>query len=379
MNKKELLEIRKQFSPENSTISRICSCYVDGDKKILFQSKEAFLSLPQEDEFKYYDIFKKTLSGSIGKNQLNLEFPLNTEEEDGTQNFLLKLRDSKLEDDTLVDQFFQKIIDSYNYGENYYITLIHGAYDIPGRSSDNIEMFDASDEVYSFILCSICPVKLSKAGLGYNPDVNRICDRTRDWVVDRPAKGFLFPSFNDRSTDIHSTLYFTKNPEELQEEFMENIFGTKIPKTVKGQSETFQQVIEETLGSDCDLEVVKNIHESIQEKIEQTKDEPEPLELDAYSVKNILEESGVPLDKLDAFNQIYENNVGKNETLVATNITDTRKFNIQTPDVIIKVNPARTDLVETKIINGINCLVITISDQVEVNGIPINGILTDEV
>lgn len=165
MNKKETLEIRKQFSNENCAITRICGCYVDAEKQIRTQLKEAFLSLPEEEIFKYYEIFRKTLSGTIGKNLLNMEFPLAQEMPDGTQAWLLKLLRSRLTDDTLLEQFYEKIIQSYAYGENYYIILIHAAYDIPKKAEDGMEMFDASDDTYEYLMCSICPVKLSKAGL----------------------------------------------------------------------------------------------------------------------------------------------------------------------------------------------------------------------
>ena len=192
MNKKETNEIKKQFTQENCAITRICGCYVDGEKEKKAEIKEAFLSLPEEEIFKYFTIFRKTLSGGIGKNLLNMEFPLAAEEEGGTQEFLLRLRESKLTDDALLEEFYDKVIQSYEYGENYLILLIHSAYDIPGKASDNQEMFDASDEVYEYLLCSICPVKLSKPGLSYNAERNCFQDRIRDWIVDVPSTGFLF-------------------------------------------------------------------------------------------------------------------------------------------------------------------------------------------
>ena len=162
MNKKEVAEIKKQFSPSNCAITRICGCYVDAEKERKTELKEAFLSLPEEEMFKYFDIFKKTLSGTIGKNLINLDFPLEQELSDGAQTFLLKLRDSKLKDDMLLDEFYDRVIAHYSYGENYYIILIHAAYDIPGKASDGDEMFDSSEYVDEHLLCSICPVKLSR-------------------------------------------------------------------------------------------------------------------------------------------------------------------------------------------------------------------------
>lgn len=368
MNKKEVLEIRKQFKPDNSAISRICGCYVDGEKNIKLKFTEAFGSLSDEECFKYFDIFKKTLSGTIGKNLMNMEFPLEQETEGGTQEFLMKLKGSRLADEQILDEFYQKVIDHYLYGENYYIVLIHGAYDIPGKSSDGLEMFDASDNVYEFVLCSICPVNLSKAGLCYNVEHNSIEDRIRDWIVEMPAKGFLFPAFNERNTDIHGILYYSKNPEELQQDFVDQVLGCVTPLSATGQKQTFNTLIAESLGDDCDYEVVRSIHENLNEIIETNKDNPDPVTLTKSDVKYILEESGVSDEKIEEFEQSYEQVVEPNTQLLASNIADTRKFNIETPDIIIKVNPDRTDLIETRIIDGKQCLVITVDDHIEVNG-----------
>ena len=341
MNKKEVLELRKQFKPEDCSITRICGCYVDGEKEIKSQTKDAFLSLPEEEIFKYLNIFKQTLSGTIGKNLLNMEFPLEQELSGGTQEFLLQLRDSKLQDDMLIEEFYQKIIENYNYGENYYIILIHVAYDIPGKSTDGTEMFDASDEVFEYVLCSICPVHLSKEGLCYNPET------------------------------IHGVLYYSKKPEDLQPEFIENALGCTFPMSAGSQKDTFHAVVMNTLGEECDYTVVKNIHDNLNEMIEETKDAPEVPVLTKPEVKRLLAKSGVADEKIEIFDNNFDTIAGEKASFLATNIAETRKFSIETPDVSIKVNPDRTDLVETKMIDGKQCLVIEINDQVEVNGVPV--------
>lgn len=369
MNKKEVLEIRKQFTPANCAITRIAGCYVDHEKNKKMESKSAFLSLPEEEAFKYFDIFKKTLSGTMGKNMLNMEFPIDQEMPGGTQEFLMKLKASKLEDDMLLEEFYDKVIATYEYAENYYIILIHAMYDVPGRSSDNMEMFDASDEVYEYLVCSICPVSLSKAGLSYNAESNCIQDRIRDWVVDMPDKGFLFPAFNDRSTDIHGVLYYTKKSEDLQPELIEQLLGARMPMSANTQKETFQMLIEDTLGEDGDYETIRNIHDTLNDMIEEHKEEPEPLQLDKTDVRKVFEKSGVSSEKMECFDQNYEETAGEKTSLLATNITETKKFQIETPDIVIKVNPERADLIETRVIDGRQCLVIAVDDHIEVNGV----------
>ena len=373
MNKKEVAEIRRQYVPERCTISRICGCYVDAEKNIKTTMKEAFLSLPEDDAFKYFTIFKKTLSGTVGRNLVNLDFPLEEEHEGGHQEFLLKLRNSKLKDDALVEEFYNRIIDTFPFGENYYIILIHVAYDVPGKATDGTEMYDASDNVFEYLLCSLCPVHLSKPGLGYNEAKNCIENRIQDWIVDQPMKGFLFPAFNDRYTDIHSMLYYTKNATDLQEDFLKNMFGcTRIPLDADSQKETFNCLIADTLGTDCDYSVVKNIHENLTEMIEEHKEIPEPLTLDKHQVKSLFEKSGVKEEKLTDFDKLYDAAAGEDTSLFVNNVANVRTFEVKTPDVVVKVNPERADLVNTLQIDGKRCLVIEINDHVEVNGITIH-------
>ncbi|MCI8763408.1 MAG: DUF4317 domain-containing protein [Lachnospiraceae bacterium] len=378
MIKKEISEIKRQFTPSGCSISRICGCYVDGEKNKKTEFKEAFLSLPEEDMFKYFEILRKSLSGTIGKNLITLDFPLETEKEGGTQEFLLRLRNSRLQDDELLDSFYDRVIDIYEYTGNYLILLIHDAYDIPGRTSDGLDMEDASDEVYSYILCCICPVDLSKPGLSYNELQNTFQNRTRDWVVGMPDLGFLFPAFHDRSTDIHSSLYYSKNANDLHEPFIERLFGCPLPLAADFQKETFQAIIEETLGDACDYDTVKTIHENLNEMLEEHKDAPEPLILDKYQVKALLESSGVEEEQLQDFDKNFDEAAGEKASIYATNIANPRAFEVKTPDVIVKVNPERTDLIETREIGGRQCLVIAVDGGVEVNGILVQPCLNSE-
>lgn len=378
MNKKEISEIKKQFTPSHCAITRICGCYVDGEKEKKTQMKEMFLSLPEEEMFKYFDIFRKTLSGTLGKNLVNMEFPMETEDFGGTQAFLMSLRESQLNDPNLLNEFYDKVIESYDYGENYLILLIHSVYDVPGKTTDGLEMEDASDEVYDHILCAICPVKLSKPGLSYQAETNSFHDRIRDWIVELPEVGFLFPAFNDRSTDIHNILYYTKNPEDLRSSLVDQLLGCVLPLTAKNQKETFQTIIEDTLGSDCDYETIRNIHENLHEMMEEKKEEPDPLVLDKTDIKNLLAGSGVQPEKLEDFEKHYEASAPEPVPFMASNIANTRKFEVKTPDVIVQVNPARSDLVDTRIIDGRRCIVIEINDAVEVNGIPVRFHQTTE-
>lgn len=369
MNKKELLEIKKQFTPDNCAITKICTCYVNGDKDKVTTSEDAFLSLPEEEEFKYFDILRSTLSGSITKNLENIRFSIEEEKENGKQEMLLKLRDSQLRDRDLLDRFYDKIIASYDTVENYLIVLIHGVYDIPGKAGDGTEMFDASDEVYSYIMCSICPVKLAKPGLAYIEKKNEIHERIRDRVVDKPMNGFLFPAFNDRGTDIHEALYYAKKPEDGQDAFIEEMFGTEAPVSPEMQKAAFEEMLGDVLLDATNYETVKNINESLMEIMDENRDNPEPVRLGKEEIKKVLESSGVAEDQMEHFDAAFDAHIGKTKDVVASNVVNTRKFCIETPDILLKVNPERADLVSTKTIDGRKCIVIAVDDNIDVNGV----------
>lgn len=373
MIKQEISELKKLFTQNNCSITRICGCYVDGEKNKKTELKQAFLALPEEEMFKYFEILRKTLSGTLGKNLLTLEFPLATEDEGGTQEFLLRLRDSKLKDERLLEEFYDKIIETYEFVGNYLILIVHDVYDVPGRTMDGLDMEDASDEVYEYILACICPVNLSKPGLSYNAEENTFQNRIRDWVVGLPETGFLFPAFNDRCADIHSTLYYSKNSEDLKESFVEQLLGCPLPLSAGGQKETFHALIEETLGETCDIEVVKNIHDKLNELAEEHKEEPSPLVLDKNEVKTLFANSGVSNEKLQEFDRHYEETAGDDTPLLVSNVLNTRSFEVKTPDIVIKVKPERTDLIGTQTIDGKECLVIELGGNVEVNGITVRS------
>lgn len=355
MNKKEINEIKKIFTPANCSLTRICSCYVDAEKNKRAELKEAFLSLPEEEAFKYFNIFRGALSGTVAKNLINLDSP---------SDYLLQLRDSQLRDESLLDEFYDKVIESYDYGENYYIVLVHGIYDVPGKAQDGTVMEDASDYVYEFVQCAICPVKLSKGALSYNTDKNAVESRKRDWIVEAPDAGFLFPAFNERQTDIHAALVYNKKPENDLEQLISNVLGTAAPITADKEKNVLDNITEEVLGDNCTFKNVKGIYEDIMELVEESEDGNARIDLDC--IKRLMENNGGNHEKLNEFEALdyktfYE--------LSAVNVVNTKAFEIKTEGLDIRVKPEYTSRVECHMIDGRPCIVMAVSDYLEVGGI----------
>lgn len=375
LNKKEIMEIKKRLKKEGCTFTRMCGCYVDGEHNRVTRLGKTFLNLDEEEFFKYLELAKKVLTGTLGNNLLELEFPLSEEEQGGRQQFLLGLRESKLKNEELLERFYDLIIDHYDYVGNYLILIFHDAYDVPLKTKDRRSL-DESEEIYEYLLCAICPVTLSKPGLGYLEQSNEIGLRLRDWIVGVPDTGFVFPAFTERSTDIHATLFYTKNVKEPPEELIEGVLGCSKKMTAAEQKEVFRSFLEDSLGEECSYETVKEIHDKIQEKIADStlpsnkEEEPEQMELSKDSIREILNASGVSEEKVTQAELEYDKKIG-NAQLYAQNVIDQRKFEVKTYDVVLHVKPEKASQIKSQVIDGKKCLVIPMDadENINVNGI----------
>ena len=206
MNEKEIAEIRRRFKPDKSNITHVRGCYVNEKREIISEFDQSLTLSRQEDAEKLLNVLRKTLSGTAGKNLLDIEFDTRQVVEGEEHRLLMALRDSRLGDQEAVHALFQRVIASLDLEGNYLILLAHDTYDVPYRSKDGMRQEDASDQVFSYILCSICPVKLTKDALSYYIQENQFHSVAADWVVAPPEVGFLFPAFDDRRTNLSNAL-----------------------------------------------------------------------------------------------------------------------------------------------------------------------------
>lgn len=329
MRKKDILELKKRFKKDYCTFSKMCGCYVNGEKNIILKFKETFLNLDEDEYFKYLEIAKKVLSGTIGNNILELNFPLNEDLINEKQISLMQLKNSQLNDDTLLDDFYKSIIDSYDYTGNFLILLFNDSYDVITKTKDN-QKIDESEEVYEYILCAICPVELSKPGLRYFEEENKIKARIRDWVVNAPINGFVFPAFIDRSSDVNSIMYYTKNAKDTHPELMENALGCYSKQTATIQKETFKSIIKDSFGADDKkadkifMDIQENLNTMVEEYNEMYDDtDCEPISLKNKDIQNLLIESGVPEEITTKIEKSYVESFGDDIPL-AENLIDAK-------------------------------------------------------
>ncbi|WMJ86994.1 DUF4317 domain-containing protein [Anaerocolumna sp. MB42-C2] len=312
MNRKEVFEIKSRLKKTGCTFTKMCGCYVNSEREIVLRLNETFLNLEEEEYYKYLDIAKKTLSGTLGNNLLELAFPLEEEKPGGKQQFLMGLKESKLKNEELLEAYYQLIIDSYDYAGNYLILVFHDAYDVMTKTSDNRRL-DESEEVYEYLITAICPVALTKPGLGYLEDENKIGPRKRDWVVGAPENGFIFPAFTDRSTDIHSVMFYEKNPVEPHKELMDLVLGCPVKTTGAEKKNIFQNIIKNSVA---DSEKSTRIFSDIQESLGQLAEEQaaaaeateEPVVLTGETVQEILAETDLSEELITKIETAYTEN-----------------------------------------------------------------------
>ena len=373
MNTKEIGEIRRHLRRERSNITAIYGCYVNENKEIISQFRQSTGMMPENESDKYFALLRRTLSGTIGKNLIDITFKTSQVAGSPEHKLLMTLRDSKLADEEARTELCRKIIDAIRMEENYLILLACDTYDVPFKSKDDSFQKDNSDETYTYILCTICPVKQTKANLHYVPEEKLFHDGAMNHMVSAPALGFLFPAFDNRSTNLYNALYYTHDTKAGQDELVEAVFNAPIAKPAAEQKKSFEALLTTSLADECSLDVVQTVHDELCQRIAMHKEAkiPDPLMISKADVKEVLNSCGVSEKSLSKFSVDYDEAFGFEAELHPKNIIDDKHFELKTPDVVIKVAPDRSDLIETRVIGGVKYILIPADETVEVNGVNI--------
>ena len=374
MNDKEIGEIRRHLRRDRSNITKIYGCFVNDNKEIITEFGQSTGIMPENEGDKYFALFKRVLSGSVGKNLIDITFKTSQVANSPEHKLLMDLRASKLTDDELLHGFFQKIIDSVVMEGNYLILMGCDSYDVPFKGKDDLSDSDKSEEVYTYIVCAICPVKQTKPNLHYVPEEKLFHDGAMNQPVSAPVLGFLFPAFDNRATNIYNALYYTHDIKVSQDALIEALFNTPVPMPAAEQKKCFESLLTTALGEECNLDVVQTVHDQLCQRIELHKEAkvPEPLMIAKADVKEALASCGVSEEHLAKFSVDYDETFGFEADLHPKNIIDSKRFEIKTPDVSIKVDPTRSDLIETRVIGGVKYIMICADENVEVNGVSIH-------
>ena len=374
MNTKEIGEIRRHIRRDRSNITAIYGCYVNENKEIIAKFRRSTGMMSENEGEKYFGLLKRSLSGTIGKNLIDITFKTSQVAGSEEHKLLMDLRQTKLEDEELRNQFYQKVIDSVSLKENYLIILGVDSYDVPFKGKDGTSGGENSDETFMFLLCAICPVKQTKATLHYEPETKEFHDGGITNVCSAPELGFLFPAFDNRSTNIYNALYYTHSPKENHPAFVDAVFHAPIPRPAMEQKKSFEALLGASLGEECKLDVVQTVHDELCQRIELHKESrvPDALLVTKEDVKDVLTSCGVSEAHIAKFSVDYDETFGFEADLHPRNIIDPKRIEVKTPDVSIKVAPDRSDLIETRIIGGVKYIFICAEGDVEVNGVSIH-------
>lgn len=375
MNQKELNEIRRRLSLDKNSIGKIYGCYVGNTKEVISSYEVSLVTLTESECEKYLNLLKKTLSGALQKNLRDIEFSNEQILESEEYKILLKLHESAGRDADAVKQLFDRIIDALDMGEQSYLLLLAtDKYDVPYRASDDTTLEDSSDSVFTYFICAVCPVSDSKSELGYSITENAFRNRVGTQVVSMPELGFMFPTFDNRATNIYNTLFYSKAASGRFDDFIGTLFNTPAPMSAADQKDTFESVLTQSLENDFDFDMVQSVHEQLRERVVQHKESKaiEPLEIAPSEMGEILRQSGVDDEKVEIFKQKCSEQFENTAKITPTNIVDVKKFELKTPQVKISVAPDFSYSIETRIIDGRKYILIPADEGVEVNGIEVN-------
>ena len=374
MNDKEIGELRRHLRRDRSNMTSLFGCYVNDKKEIISQFSQSLGLMPENEAEKYFALLKRTLSGQLGKNLIDISFKTSQVADSPEHKLLMGMRDSRCKDDALRDELCKKIIDTVSFDGNYLILMAGETYDVPFKSKDDSFQKDNSEESYTFFICAVCPVKQTKPNLHYVAEEKMFHDGAMNMMVSAPALGFLFPAFDGRSTNIYNALMYSKDIKDGHETFVESVFNINPPKPAAEQKKSFEALLTTALGDECSMDVVQTVHNEIRERIEMHKEAKvaDPLMISKEEVKTVLTQCGVSEEHVAKFSIDYDEAFGFEADLHPRNVIDNKKFEIKTPDVIIKVAPDRSDLIETRVIGGVKYLLICADEEVEVNGVSIH-------
>ena len=373
MNTKEIGEIRRRIRRDRSNMTAVFGCYVNESKEIVSEFSQSIGMMSENEAEKYFSLLKRTLSGSIGKNLIDIRFSTSQVAKSEEHTLLMDLRKTGLKDEDLRMRFYKKVMETVSLDSGYLILMGCDSYDVPFKGKDDQTDSGRAEETYTYLLCAICSVKQTKSSLQYQPESGEFHDGGITNAVSAPELGFLFPAFDDRSTNIYNALYYTHSAKESHMAFVDAVFHADIPKPAAEQKKSFEALLQRSLDEECSMDVIQSVHDEICQRIAMHKESrtPEPLLVSKDDVKSVLSSCGVSEPHIAKFGIDYDEAFGFEADLHPKNIINDRIFEIKTPDVSIKVAPDRTDLIETRIIGGVKYILICADGDVEVNGVNI--------
>ncbi len=371
MNKKEISELSRRFKPEKTNIGKIYGCYVSSSKEIISYIDESFALMSEEEAQQYLTLLRKVMSGTIGRNLTDIVFTTEQVADSSEHSLLMALRNDKAD---ARQMFYQAVINCLDMSDNNYLILCaNDIYDIPQRGQGNNDRTfpdyasGESDQVFRYFICAICPVKDGKPELGYFFGENEFHSCLTKQIVGPPELGFLFPTFDNRATNIYNALFYTRNPDEMHYDFIEAIFKTDLPMSPTEQREAFESILCDSV--ECSMDVIRAVHEQLTARVIEHNENraEEPLTVSCRDISSILADCGITEEDLNKFKKSYENQFG-NAALNPENIVDTRHFELKAGEVTITVAPEQSFLIETRELDGKKYIMIPADSGTELNG-----------
>lgn len=373
MNDKEIGEIRRRIRKDKCAVPYIYGAFINEKKELVSTFRHNVAMLPADDADAIFKIMRKSFSGAVGKNLLDVSFSTEDVMNGEEHKMLMEMRKQSPESEPYIQSFFEKTAEMLSMQGAYIILLAQDAYDVPAYGADG-EKADDSSEVYNYFFASVCPIKESKAALGFIASENAFKTLSANAVISAPELGIAFPSFDDRSSNIYNMLLYSKNTSDNHTEFITDFLKGSVPMPAQEQKDTFNSLLEETLSDDCRFDVAVAVRDAVCDEITESKNagDEEPPTVSKKTVSRVLEKCGIEKEKIDVFEDRFTECFGDEAAVSPVNLVNTKQIDISTPDVSIKINSDRSDLVKTQMIDGNNYILIRADVSIEVNGVNVS-------
>lgn len=177
IHREDMLALTRRMTVKRSSITRIAGAYIDPDGFVEGTFNTRFLKLSASEQAKNLEMAKKIPFADTNRNLKRFIIPDYRRGKESMWQLLLGVREAGLENDSLLDVFYDIMAEKYCSDREYGIFIFHDRYDIPAKAADH-ERLGESENIFEYLICAVCPV-------------------SGEYEPGEPECGFLFPAYSD--------------------------------------------------------------------------------------------------------------------------------------------------------------------------------------
>ena len=205
INREDMLSLTRRMTLKRTSIIRVAGAYIDSDGFIDGTFNTRFLKLSGPERVKNLEIAKVVPFADTNRNLKRYRIPDKNRGKDSLWQLLMGARAAGLENDSLLDIFYDIMAEKYQSDQEYGVFLYYDRYDIPSKAADH-ERLGESERVFEYLICGVCLV-------------------SGDYEPEKPECGFIFPAYSQGGALVNCIDIFQSDEEHSHTEFSEMLLG----------------------------------------------------------------------------------------------------------------------------------------------------------